>query len=115
MKKFLLILSLMMAFVFQANAYHWNVNINQYPNTMTFVGVIQIDGEEMTGTHYELGAFCGDECRGRETTSAQLVQIFNRYFVMLTVYGNDGDVISFRVYDEDLGDPNQGIAPGTRL
>jgi len=104
MKKFLLILTMMVAFVFEANAYHWIVNINQYANSMTFVGVVQIDGVELTGTNYEIGAFSGDECRGREMMTAQLVPIFNRYYIMLTVYGNDGDAIDFRVYDHTLGE-----------
>ena len=89
MKKFVLTITMMLVFAFQASAYHWDVNIHQYANSMTFVGVVQIDGEELTGTHWEIGAFCGDECRGREMMTAQLVPIFNRYYIMLTVYGND--------------------------
>ena len=104
MKKFFLILTMIAAFALKANAYHWDVNINQYANSMTYVGVVQIDGVELTGTNYEIGAFCGDECRGREMMTAQLVPIFNRYYIMLTVYGNDGDAIDFRVYDHNLGE-----------
>lgn len=71
---------------------------------MSFSGIIQIDGVEQFSTDLEIGAFCGDECRGRDRVVDTYYQAFGHYFVFLTVYGNDGDEISFRLYDHLLGE-----------
>ncbi len=81
-------------------SYHWTVNVNQYPNNATVVGVIQIEGTEQTVNTLEVGAFCGSECRGREKPS--LISQLNRYILFMTLYGNDGDELTFRLYDHAL-------------
>jgi YD repeat-containing protein len=81
--------------------YHWAIEGNQFAGTMTAVGVIQINGEEQTVATLELGAFCSGQCRGRERLS--YVSQLNRYLLFLTLYGNDGDLLSFRLYDHSLG------------
>ena len=45
---------------------HWFCNGHQYPYNMTMIGAIQIDGEEQQSEYLEIGAFCGEECRGSE-------------------------------------------------
>ena len=82
--------------------YHWTVNPNQFSNNMTVIGVIQIEGVEQATTALELGAFCGNTCRGRE----RLVYVpdFSRYLLYLTLYGENGDVISFRLYNHAIGE-----------
>ena len=70
---------------------------------MSFSGIIQIDGVEQFSTDLEIGAFCGDECRGRDRATADYVNMFGHYFVFLTVYGNDNDQINFRLYDHAIG------------
>ena len=99
MKRTILII-ILMAFVFHANAYHWTPISGPYANTATLIGVIQIDGVEQTLTTLEVGAFCGDECRGREIP--MYVSQLNRYILFMTLYGNDGDEITFRLYDHTL-------------
>ena len=84
--------------------YHWEVNIYQYANTMTEVGIVQIDGLEQTSDVFEIGAFCGDECRGRAKAVSDYFELFGHYFVFLTVFGNDGDEIDFRLYDHAIGE-----------
>jgi len=82
-------------------SYHWSVNANQYESNMTAIGVIQIDGEEQSTDKWEIGAFNGDECRGR-----QLLAYYagpDRYLVFLTLYGEEGDPLTFRLYDHELG------------
>lgn len=101
MKRLLLFVTLL-GLCFHANAYHWDVNVHQYATTMTFCGIIDIDGEEQLTDQLEIGAFSGDECRGREMTISQYYPMFNHYYVFLTVYGNDGDLLSFRLYDHGL-------------
>ena len=39
---------------------HWNCDPTLYPDNMTIVGVVEIDGAEQGNTSLEVGAFCGD-------------------------------------------------------
>jgi hypothetical protein len=79
-------------------ANHWTpIGGTQY--NMTISGIILIDGMEQTGTTLEVGAFCGDECRG-----SMLPEFFPptaQYVVALTVVSNQlsGEEITFRLYD----------------
>ena len=81
--------------------YHYNVDIHQFESTMTVVGVILIDAVEQATDALEIGAFVGDECRGRQLL-AYYPQV-DRYLVFLTLYGEDGDQFSFRLYDHEAG------------
>ena len=81
--------------------YHWTPNTSQYANTMTAIGVIQIDGVEQRTTTLELGAFCNNECRG--TKMLVYYSQVDRYLLFLDIFGNDGDVLTFRLYDHSAG------------
>lgn len=85
---------------FTPYAYHWDVNIHQYPGNMTAIGVIQIDGVEQATPTLEIGTFCNDECRGRQLLT-YYPQV-DRYMVFLMLYGEDGDEMSFKLYDHVL-------------
>ena len=76
---------------------YWSFNTHQYENTMTMVGIVQLDGEEQRNMYLELGAFCGSECRG--STMLQYIPSLDRFLAFLTVYGNDGNTINFRLFD----------------
>ena len=103
-----------MAFLFHANAInpnvrdgrdggnHWTPDVAQFANSMTVIGVVQIDGVEQATTDLEVGAFCNDVCRG--THKLAYYSAINRYLLFLDVFGEDGDVISFRLYDHGLGE-----------
>ena len=80
---------------------HWTVNPNLYPDNMSITGIIQIDGVEQFSETLELGAFCNGECRG--TAMSVFQPNLERCFVYLTVYGEDGDIISFRLFDHATG------------
>ena len=84
-----------------SNVNHWDVDIHQYPYNMSVTGIIQIDGVEQQTETLEIGAFCGSECRGTQRLT-YFPQV-NRYLVFLTLYGDAGDVMSFRLYDHALG------------
>ncbi|MCQ2302990.1 MAG: T9SS type A sorting domain-containing protein [Bacteroidales bacterium] len=88
---------------FESNGgnYHWIVDGGQYASTMTVLGVIRVNGVEQTETTLEVGAFCGSQCRGRERIT--YVPQINRYLLFLTIYGEDGNGITFRLYDHALG------------
>ena len=81
--------------------FHWNADPFAYESTMTIIGIVQINGEEQLSNLLEVGAFSGDECRGREWLTDQYYADFGHYFVFLTVYGDSesADEITFRLYD----------------
>ena len=86
---------------FSSSTNHWEPEISQYEDNMTITCVIQLDGVEQYTTLLELGAFCGTECRGSQC--ATYFAPTQRYIIQMTVFGENNDVISFRLYDHQLG------------
>lgn len=81
---------------------HWTpITGTQY--NMIVNGIILIDGVEQTSPAYEVGAFCGNECRG--SALAEYFPPTSQYIVALTIVSNvtSGETISFRLYDHALG------------
>ena len=79
---------------------HWtSITGTQYNLTMS--GLIYIDGVAQTSTALEIGAFCGDECRG--SARAQYFPPTGEYVVSLAVVSNQqsGETITFRLYDHE--------------
>lgn len=97
-RSLLLFLSFLFTVSVQAN--HWEPDPHQFPNNMSVIGVIEINGVEQASESYELGAFCGDECRGSEMLA--FYEGLNRYMVFILIYGEPGDVLSFRLYDHAI-------------
>ena len=91
--------------------YHWDVNYHQFANNMSVTAIIKIDGVEQATNTLELGAFCGEECRGRE--KLVYVPLFDRYIVFLTLYGENGDVNTFRLYDHAVGAESDKVCAET--
>lgn len=77
---------------------HWTFNPHLYEHTMTMVGIVKVDDEEQRSPYLELGAFCGSECRG--STMMQYIPTLDRYLAFLTVYGNDGNTINFKLFNQ---------------
>lgn len=65
---------------------------------MTVYGQIKIDGE-FADENIEIGAFCGDDVRGRAFVKKQ----GSMYLFFLTVYGNANDKIELHFYDHEIG------------
>ncbi|MBR6847483.1 MAG: T9SS type A sorting domain-containing protein [Bacteroidales bacterium] len=82
---------------FTSTANHWTPEDTNYSDNMGLTGIIQINGVEQRTETLEVGVFCGNECRGSNTLS--YFQPTDRYIVMLTIYGNTGDNLSFKLYD----------------
>ena len=115
MKRIFLI-TLMLAFAFIANATspengrspgtHWTYNIHtQY--TMTLCGVLNLDGESMQNdsrsAYLEIGAFCGEECRGSYLPDLNPAPFAPGYFYQMTIYSDvqTGEAITFRIWDHE--------------
>ena len=80
---------------------HWTVDPYLYADNMTMVGLVELNDVEIRNESYEIGAFCGDECRGSEIL--KYYQSVDRYLVFLTIYGETGDQITFKLYDHESG------------
>ncbi|MFM8487198.1 MAG: T9SS type A sorting domain-containing protein, partial [Bacteroidota bacterium] len=80
----------------------WTVDPSQYESSATLVGMLGVNGTNLTGASMELGAFVGNEVRG--SAQAMFVEPLNSYLFFLTYYSNNnGDPISFKLYDSDNG------------
>lgn len=80
---------------------HWTFNPHQYEHTMTMVGLVKVDGEEQRAPYFEVGAFCDNECRG--SAMLQYLPRYDKYLAFLTVYGEDGNSIKFKLFDHSNG------------
>ena len=75
-------------------------NTGNYSLTMALTGVIEIDGVEQFSDQLEVGAFCNGVCRGSQMASE--FYLTNRYLVMLSIHGEIGDELTFKLYDHGL-------------
>ena len=79
--------------------YPWVVT-GSYENYMYLEAQIQIDGVPVTNTNWEVGAFCGDICRGLgDADNWWISPINNSNLLEIVVGGATGDVINFYLYD----------------
>lgn len=83
-------------------ANHWeSENPGNYSLVMALNGIIQINGEEQASDQLEVGAFCNGECRGSQMAS--VFPFTGRYIIMLSIDGENGDQITFKLYDHSVG------------
>lgn len=80
-----------------AKANHWTPNPYQFPDNMNVIAVVEVNEVEQTNTNLEIGAFCSGECRGSEMLT--YYPAFDRCMFFLTIYGQYGDQLNFRLYD----------------
>ena len=111
-KTALLTVACMMCSMLFAN--HWVPETGSFQFYMALTSVIQIDGVEQASDQLEVGAFCGDQCRGSrmaEYWSFPPVPELSRYVVYLQVFGNEGDQITFKLYDHSTNQELDLISP----
>jgi hypothetical protein len=81
-----------------ATGNYWTANASDYAHLMTMVANVFVDGKELTGESYELGAFdANNVCRGSIMLYNQ--SQLNSTLAFLMMYGNDGENLNFRLYD----------------
>lgn len=80
----------------------WTPDPTRYEHSMTLVGMLAANGQNITlGTH-EIGAFAGNELRG--AAQAIYVQPEDGYLFFLTMYANQsGEQLHFKLYDAATG------------
>lgn len=83
---------------------HWHANRHIAEGNLTVLGEVYVDGELQRSEDLELGAFVNDECRG----SARLLYIepIDAYYVILTVTGEEGELVEFELYNAQDGSVN---------
>ena len=77
---------------------YWQNNVHAYADNLCLMATVTIDGDEQRSENLELGAFVNGECRG----SVRLLYIepLDRYYAMMTVTGQDDEVVEFALIDE---------------
>ena len=90
---------LMSVFTYSQNP-NWTINSGDFDNSMTVVGVGEIDGTELASASNEIGAFVGGELRG--TTNAIYFASRDRYYFFLTIYSDavSGETITYKIYNQ---------------
>ena len=88
---------------------HWTYDPHAFPNTMTVIGVVHINGVEIPRETMELGAFCGTQCRGCQPL--EYCAPVGRYLVFLSISAQGGDVLQLRLYDAETDVELQATAP----
>ena len=104
MRKRIVLLTLFVIFswqIFGQTHNYWTTDVSIYPNNMSVTAKVFIDDIEQRSENVEVAAFCGDEIRGNIRLKHELILNVDVYLLYLTVYGNDGDVISFKTYDHE--------------
>lgn len=104
MKKVLLALGILLSSMvsFGQTQLHWQCDISQFADYMSVRAVVKIDNVEQELTTLEIGAFCGNECRGSKLAS--IFPVTGRYIYQIPVYGSGGDMITFKLYDHVAGE-----------
>lgn len=90
-------------------ANHWIPESAAYSDNMALYSVIQINGEEQYSDQLEVGVFCGDECRGSAIVSE--FWLTHRYLAIVTVYGESGHQLTFKLYDHCRGEELELASP----
>ena len=81
---------------------HWTNDIHAYPNNMTVMAVVELDGVELQSDNYELAAFANGECRG--SAKLMYVEPLNRYMAFLTISGDEAAELNFGLYNSETYD-----------
>ena len=80
----------------------WVPNVYAYPDNMTVMAVVELNGEELGNDNYELAAFTANgECRG--SVKLAYAEPLHRHVAFLTISGKDAAELSFRLYDKEAG------------
>jgi hypothetical protein len=76
----------------------------KYPNTATFTGFVTLDNVEIQSSRVEVAAFVNNECRGTTILRDFSSNDFEHpYLGFLQIFGEDGEAITFRLYDHETG------------
>ncbi|MCR5038280.1 MAG: T9SS type A sorting domain-containing protein, partial [Bacteroidales bacterium] len=86
-------------------ATYWNNNVHAFADNLSVMAVVKVDSVEQRDEHLELGAFVNGECRG--SVRLRYFAPLDRYYAMLTVSGQDGDLVGFRLIHSESLEENE--------
>ena len=98
------------------------VNGSNGASNAVCTAIVQINGELITdGTDWEVGAFAGDICRGIGNLENGWVEIPEEaqsdvpytYYMMMTLHGNNGEELSFKLANRATGEVHPGVCDVT--
>ncbi len=72
-------------------------NDRDFADNMNITAVVEIESEELRSENYEVAAFVNGECRG--SVKLLYVEPTDSYVAFLTVFGEDGENMEFRLTD----------------
>ena len=81
---------------------HYTPNTSDDEGNMSLTAVVLIDGVEQHNSNWEVGAFCGDICKG--SAKANLVDTNNgvtRNYAKMVIGGSENEVITFKLYNHE--------------
>ncbi len=76
---------------------HWSTNAHRFPTNLTMMVTLDENEFRLADGLYEIGAFVNGECRG--SARIQYLESLGNYVAFLTVCGEEGEEISFRLFD----------------
>jgi hypothetical protein len=81
-----------------AVASHWSVDPTQFEQSMTLIGFISDNGQNITTQNSEIAAFVNGQVRGDAT--AIYIEPIHAYLLFLTIYANQsGELLNFKLFD----------------
>jgi hypothetical protein len=78
--------------------YKWTADFARFAHSMTITAIVLDNDVPLESDRVEVAAFCGNECRG--SAMLQYVEgLAQPYIGFLMIHGEDGDEITYRVFD----------------
>lgn len=77
--------------------YYWSNNPHAFADNMCIIATVYVEDVEQNNNNLEVGAFVNGECRGR--AHLKYIASRDRYYALLTVSGQDGDMVEFGLVD----------------
>ena len=78
---------------------HWENDLHEFADNITILGLVELDGQTVESDTLEVGVFCNGVERG--SGRALYLEGMDVYRIFLTVQGEDGDELSFRLFDHN--------------
>lgn len=75
----------------------WNTDYYKYQDNMCLIAIVNLHGQELRDTEYEVGAFVKDDCRG--ASKLIYVESIDKYVAFVSICGEKNEQLQFRLLD----------------
>ncbi len=83
---------------------HWDNDPHAFADNMTIIAVVSENGEYLYKENVEVGAFVKGENRG--SVKLQYFEPMDKYYAVLTVNGEEGEIVHFGIVDRNTETEN---------